>query len=66
MGGPTAPRKEHPISLTKCWSDKNGRYGEPIGEKVIGVESLDSMTVTREHEWEIKKEGPLGPLEFCQ
>ena len=67
MGGPTASRKEHPIKAVRVWSDKEGRYGEPVGEMIIGVEHGDAVVITRRHEWTIEKnKGPLGPLEFCQ
>ena len=67
MGGATASRKEHTIKVVRAWSDKEGRYGEPAGEKIIGVEHSDAVVITRRHEWTIEKnKGPLGPLEFCQ
>ena len=67
MGGPTALRKEHTIKTVRAWSDKEGRYGEPAGEKIIGIEDGDTVVITRRHEWTIEKnKGPLGPLEFCQ
>ncbi|HYQ71654.1 MAG TPA: hypothetical protein VET88_06975 [Gammaproteobacteria bacterium] len=67
MGGPIATRKEHLLKATKVWSDKEGRYGEPVGEKIIGIECADDFVITRTHEWSIEnRKGPSGPLEFCQ
>lgn len=37
MGGTNCPREQQPIQLEKVWSDRPGRYGEPIGEIVFGV-----------------------------
>ena len=46
---------------------KEGRYGESVGEKIIGIEHADAVVITRCLEWTIEKnKGPLGPLEFCQ
>jgi hypothetical protein len=67
MGGPTASRREQPLKTTKVWSDKEGRYGEPVGERIIGIESVNDLVITRIHEWSIEnRQGPSGPLEFCQ
>jgi hypothetical protein len=55
MGGPTASRKTHPIRLHKVWSDAAGRYGEPLGEQIKGVEGDDFTVVSRTHVWEIVK-----------
>jgi hypothetical protein len=67
MGGPTASRKEQTLKVVRARSDKEGRYGEPAGEKIIGVEHGNALVITRCHEWSIEKnKGPLGPLEFCQ
>jgi hypothetical protein len=54
MGGPDAPRKKHPIKLHKAWNDALGRYGEPIGERIYGVECDSVITVTRVHTWKTR------------
>jgi hypothetical protein len=66
MGGPTALRQEHTIKTVRAWSDKEGRYVEPAGEKIIGIEDGDAVVITRHYESTAEKKGPLGPLEFCQ
>jgi hypothetical protein len=66
MGGPFASRKEQTLTLAKIWSDKPNSYGEPTGFKTFGIDFKGEATVTRPHEWTIKKKGPLGPLELCQ
>lgn len=58
MGGPTARKKAYPIRLHKVRSDKMGRYGEPLGEQVEGVEGVEGdgfTVVSRSHVWEIQK-----------
>ena len=55
MGGPTASRNECPIKVIRAWSDKEGNYSEPTGEKIIGVEFCDAVVITRSHEWTIEK-----------
>lgn len=54
MGGPDAPRKKHPIKLYKAWSDEPGRYGEPVGERIYGVECDSVIAVTRIHTWVVR------------
>lgn len=49
MGGPTASRKEHTLKAARAWSDKEGRHGEPAGEKIIGVEHRNEVVITRCH-----------------
>lgn len=51
MGGTTPKRKELPIQLAKIESDEKGRYGDPIGNKTIGVQSGDIILKTRIHVW---------------
>lgn len=35
------------------WSDKPGKYGDPRGDIVLGVQSDDARAFTRHHEWQI-------------
>lgn len=51
MGGTTPKRNELPIQLAKIESDEKGRYGDPIGNKTIGVQSGDIILKTRIHVW---------------
>ena len=53
MGGPFARRDESPISIAKQWNDKLNRYGEPIGEEVIGIAYGNIVIPTRIHQWTI-------------
>ena len=56
MGGTTAKRKDHPIKLAKENIEALGKYGEPIGDKICGVQT-DSITLpTRLHQWHIEKQ----------
>lgn len=55
MGGPTASRKERPVQLAMEWVDKEGRYGEPLGDRVFGVECEGRTAVTRIHEWRVER-----------
>jgi len=53
MGGPTAARKNHPLKLAHVYNDKPGRYGEPIGDQIFGLE-IDGVTIVRpSYNWEI-------------
>jgi hypothetical protein len=52
MGGPSSRRTVHPIQLLKVWSDKLGRYDEPIGERILGVRHDTVHAVSRIH-WKI-------------
>ena len=64
MGGPIVSRKEQALSLAKVWSDKPNSYGESTGLKTFGISCAGENTVTRPHEWTIKKRAvrPLGVL----
>ena len=55
QGGIACRRKDRPIQLETIWSDKPGFYGEPIGERILGVTCGISTVVTRIHSWEICK-----------
>jgi hypothetical protein len=41
------------VRILKAWSDKPGKYGDPRGEIVLGVESDDAQAITRLHEWQV-------------
>lgn len=55
MGGTYAKRTEHPIKLAKENIEELGKYGEPIGEKVCGVQTDGVTLQTRLHQWHIEK-----------
>lgn len=55
MGGPQARRKDIPIKLYKIPRNKEGRYGEPIHDKVIGVEHEGKIAKVRIYQWEIRR-----------
>ena len=54
MGGPVARRVERPVSVARVWSDEPGRYWEPKGYCVIGVEAAGKVVATRQHNWKIE------------
>lgn len=54
MGGPFAKRKNHPIKVSRLWSDEPNRYQEPKGFKIHGVEAGNVTVLTRLHKWTIK------------
>ena len=60
MGGPVSRKADYPVKLLRVWSDKPGKYGEPIGDKVIGILCGDESITTHIHEWKIqfKPENP--------
>ena len=55
MGGTTAKRKDNPISLLNIDSQKPGKYGDPIGKKICGVQTDSIQLPTRLHQWQIRK-----------
>lgn len=55
MGGTSAKRKDHPIRLMKKECTEPGKYGDPIGEKICGVETEAIELPTRLHQWRIEK-----------
>ena len=59
MGGPLAPRKDHPLKLARVWSDQPGAYGEPLGWQIKGVEFANLLIPTRFQQWRIERR-PLG------
>jgi hypothetical protein len=55
MGGTTAKRKDQPIKLAKETIEELGKYGEPMGEKICGVQTNVTVLPTRLHQWHIEK-----------
>ena len=55
MGGVTSKRKDNPIKLMKIDSTERGKYGDPIGQKICGVETDTIQLPTRLHQWQIQK-----------
>lgn len=53
MGGAAPKRKDLPIQLAKQETDETGRYGDPVGKKIIGVEADSIILPTRIHQWRI-------------
>jgi hypothetical protein len=56
-GGPTVTRANSALTLTRVWSDRPGRYGEPVGDQVVGVQAGAVTAVTRFHDWKIRLRG---------
>ena len=55
MGGVTSKRKDNPITLLEVESKELGKYGNPIGQKICGVQ-IDSIQLpARLHQWHIPK-----------
>jgi hypothetical protein len=55
MGGVTSKRKDNPIKLMKIDSKERGKYGDPIGKKICGVETDTVQLLTRLHQWHIER-----------
>ncbi|GJL75740.1 replication endonuclease [Nitrosomonas sp.] len=55
MGGASAKRKDSPIRLMKEESTELGKYGDPIGQKICGVETDTIQLPTRLHQWRIER-----------
>ena len=56
MGGPGAMRKDRPIQLARMWNDRLGRYWEPIGEEIFGIQAGEIVCHTRLHRWTVKRQ----------
>ena len=55
MGGTTTKRKDCPIKLAKEDTRELGKYGEPMGERICGVQTDAIVLPTRLHRWRIEK-----------
>jgi len=55
MGGVTAKRKDNPIRLMKEEGKELGKYGDPIGQKICGVETDSIQLSSRLYQWRIEK-----------
>ena len=55
MGGVTSTRKDNPIKLMKIESKELGKYGDPIGQKICGVQTDSIQLPTRLHQWRIER-----------
>lgn len=60
MGGPGASRKDRPIQLARLWNDRLGRYWEPIGEEIFGVQAGEVVCPTRPHRWIVERQPATG------
>lgn len=67
QGGPFVSRESLRIRTFSKWSDLLGRYGEPIGDQLLGITNGVIEIVTRLHEWIFSKRAvDCAPLEYCQ
>ena len=55
MGGTATKRKDNPIRLMKKDCTEPGKYGDPIGQKICGVETDTIQLPTRLHQWRIER-----------
>jgi hypothetical protein len=53
MGGTYARRMEQPVKLAKAWNEQQGKYGEPLGWQIFGVEGGNQVLATHLHTWKI-------------
>ena len=53
LGGPAPMRKDLPIQLAKVESKDIGKYGDPVGKKIIGLTASSITLPTRVHQWSI-------------
>jgi len=60
MGGAMAKRRDHPIKLAKENIEMPGKYGEPIGEIIRGVQADTVILPTRLHQWRIERQTRTG------
>lgn len=59
MGGISTRRKDNPIRLMKEECAKSGKYGDPIGQKICGVETDTIQLPTRLHQWRIERSSTI-------
>ncbi len=64
QGGVHRPAAGWPVRLHKAYSEDPGLYGEPVGARIVGVESDELVEVTREREWIIHWPGADPPRPF--
>lgn len=50
-----------PVTLARAWNDAPGRYGEPRGWQVVGVEWCGVREATRHHKWTITRRPSVAP-----
>lgn len=55
MGGAYSRRVEQPIKLAKAWNDQAGKYGEPLGWQIFGIEADNHVCPTHLHTWTINR-----------
>lgn len=55
LGGIEQLKKLLPIKTLKTWVDSPGKYGEPIGDVVLGVTDGVNDAITRSLSWKIQK-----------
>jgi hypothetical protein len=53
MGGTNSKRIEQPVKLAKVWNEQEGKYGEPLGWQIFGVEADNQVLATHLHTWKI-------------
>lgn len=57
LGGATPKRKDLPIHLAKTETEGIGRYGDPKGKKIVGIQAGAIVLPTRIHQWRIMSLG---------
>lgn len=53
QGGPTMPRHAQPIRPLTKYDESAGRYGEPKGDRIVGIECGRQAVITRTQQWVI-------------
>lgn len=55
MGGPKCTRADYTVELDKRELTALGRYGDPLGKRVVGLKCGNIHLLTRIHEWTIHR-----------
>ena len=58
-----APKNGAPITLLKIWSDALGKYDEPLGDTIKGLEYAGVTYISRVHTWTIQVDKTHSPEE---
>jgi hypothetical protein len=64
QGGAQRLTPNRPVRLHTINSESTGLYGDPLGTRIVGVESDDLVEVTRDREWTINWPGTGGTIGF--
>jgi len=57
LGGIEQEKKNLPVRLYSIWSDEEGKFGDPMGESILGVTDGINEVISRDQNWTISRKG---------